>query len=84
MYLYSTIMIKGAIMPIYEFVCNKCGKEFETILSSTDISAVTCEACKSLDVKKILSTGSFKVGGGSASLSSSLPAAGACGKSGFS
>jgi len=71
-------------MPIYEFICNNCGEEFETILPSTDISAVTCDACKSQDVKKMLSTGSFKVGGGPASLSPVGPAASGCGGSGFS
>jgi putative FmdB family regulatory protein len=71
-------------MPIYEFICNKCGEEFETILSSTDITDVNCQACKSPDIKKVLSSGSFKVGGSSASLPSSAPASGGCGRSGFS
>ena len=68
-------------MPIYEFVCKACGEEFETITSSAAISDVTCEKCSSPDVKKILSAGSFKVGGTSQSLGS---AAGGCGNSGFS
>jgi len=69
-------------MPIYEFVCNSCGDEFEAIVSSTDTSAVSCVSCTSDDVKKVMSASSIKVGG-SASSGASLPSAG-CGNSGFS
>ncbi|MBE0585188.1 MAG: zinc ribbon domain-containing protein [Desulfofustis sp.] len=68
-------------MPIYEFICTSCGHQFETICSSTDTSSVTCAKCRSSAVKKILSTGTFKVG---KSGSAGLPAAPACGRSGFS
>ena len=67
-------------MPIYEFVCNSCGNEFEAIVSSTDTTSVSCDSCKSGDVKKVMSASSIKVGGASGT---ALPAAG-CGKSGFS
>ena len=70
-------------MPIYEFKCNKCQKNFEKILSSTDISEVTCSHCESSDVTKQISSGNFRVGGATP-LSSPLPAAPACGGSGFS
>jgi len=69
-------------MPIYEFICNSCGKEFEQILSSTDTSSVSCDSCKSSDIKKILSASSFKVGGSSLPLGNPAPAG--CGGSGFS
>jgi putative FmdB family regulatory protein len=70
-------------MPIYEFVCNSCGKEFETITSSAAVSDVTCDACDSKDVRKILSATSFKVGSGGSALPSMAP--GGCGGgSGFS
>lgn len=68
-------------MPIYEFICNQCGDEFETILSSTDTASVTCASCASSDVKKVLSTSSFKVG---TSLKSTGPPSAGCGRSGFS
>lgn len=70
-------------MPIYEFKCNKCEKIFEKILKSTDTSEVTCSFCKSPDVTKQLSSGSFRVGG-AAPLSTPLPSAPSCGGSGFS
>ncbi len=71
-------------MPIYEFICTSCGHQFETLRSVKDTSAILCTKCQSDAVKKILSSGSFKVGaGGSASLPSAPPVA-SCGRSGFS
>jgi len=70
-------------MPIYEFTCNVCGNEFEEILPSSNISTVTCNACGSSDIKKMLSSGSFRLRSGSGSSLSNAPAP-ACGKSGFS
>lgn len=69
-------------MPIYEFVCNSCGNEFEAIVSITDATSVSCESCQSPDVKKVMSASSIKVGGSAASLSP--PPAAGCGGSGFS
>lgn len=42
-------------MPIFEFVCGKCGKEFERLVFSSDIEPVKCPACDSAEVTKILS-----------------------------
>ncbi|PIE65423.1 MAG: transcriptional regulator [Desulfobacterales bacterium] len=70
-------------MPIYEFKCNACTKEFEQILPSSDISSVTCDECGSSDVTKMLSSASFKLGRGSSSPTPLSPASG-CGGSGFS
>lgn len=71
-------------MPIYEFICNSCGKEFEAIVSSTDTTSVSCDACKSNDIKKIMSASSIKLGGAPAPIAPP-PAAGGCGGgSGFS
>jgi len=75
-------MYKVRNMPIYEFICNSCGKEFEQLLSSTDISSVSCDSCKSSDIKKVLSASSFKVRGSSLPLGGQAPAG--CGGSGFS
>ena len=69
-------------MPIYEYVCNSCGEEFEAIVSPTDLASVSCESCQSGDVKKVMSASAIKVGGSAAPLGPS-PAAG-CGGSGFS
>lgn len=40
-------------MPMYNFSCAHCGKSFVRILSSSDISAVTCSSCGSPDITKV-------------------------------
>ncbi len=42
-------------MPIYEYACRACGKQFERYLKVGD-EAVTCTACQSPNVDKRLST----------------------------
>lgn len=37
-------------MPIYEFVCQACGAEFEKIQSFSDSSIPTCVKCQSTEV----------------------------------
>ncbi len=41
-------------MPIYEFVCQSCGNEFEQIRSFSDTSAPTCTVCQSEQVVRRL------------------------------
>lgn len=72
-------------MPIYEFRCQKCNKEFENLLSSSSndaLNEVKCPECSSDQVKKIISSSSYRL----ASSASPLPTmAGGCGGgSGFS
>lgn len=45
-------------MPIYEFVCKKCGKEFESTLSFSEREKkkVKCPSCGSTRVSQLLST----------------------------
>jgi putative FmdB family regulatory protein len=51
-------------MPIYEYKCNICGKEFEQFVTKSE--EARCEHCKSKDLKKLLSvTGSVRIGKGS-------------------
>ncbi len=38
-------------MPIYEFKCNACGKEFEEIVTSKD-NSIGCPECESSDVRQ--------------------------------
>ncbi len=40
-------------MPIYEYACNKCGHEFETLVRSDTIP--DCPTCHSADLEKKLS-----------------------------
>ena len=67
--------IKEKMMPIYEFQCGDCQAVFETLTTSASASKeIVCSRCKSTNVKKIMSSSSFKRAAGSA--------APACGPSG--
>jgi putative FmdB family regulatory protein len=37
-------------VPIYEFICQSCGNEFEQIQSFTDSSVPACTKCQSVEV----------------------------------
>ncbi len=55
-------------MPIYEFVCEDCGTEFEELLRKRDeASQVKCKECGSQRVKRLMSVVSsvVKESGGS-------------------
>lgn len=41
-------------MPVYEYVCRKCSHPFEELVSSQS-AAVSCPACRSDEVTKVLS-----------------------------
>ena len=62
-------------MPIYEYACNKCGNEFETLVRSSTVP--DCPSCRSTDLGKKLSV--FATAG---STTDSAPAAGPCGTCG--
>jgi putative FmdB family regulatory protein len=50
-------------MPIYEFACDDCGKEFEKLFRSTSVrKPPTCPHCDSRNVHKKFST--FATAGG--------------------
>ncbi len=42
-------------MPIYEFKCGHCGKEFERLVFSTSDDPVICPSCGSAETRKVLS-----------------------------
>jgi putative FmdB family regulatory protein len=48
------VRFKERFMPIFEYRCNKCGKEFEELVSSADSDA-ECPECCSPDVEKLIS-----------------------------
>ncbi|MDR3205109.1 MAG: zinc ribbon domain-containing protein [Deltaproteobacteria bacterium] len=66
-------------MPIYEFQCLKCGREFEELVLSTR-EVVVCPVCGQSDCQKHMSSFSFgpKNGGDLSSLSSSSSSCGSC------
>ncbi len=49
-------------MPIYEYVCDSCGKEFEELVFSDEPPA--CPACASAATHKLLSATKFRMPGG--------------------
>jgi putative FmdB family regulatory protein len=51
-------------MPIYEYQCQKCEHEFETIRKISDPPLVTCPACGTDSLKKLISKAAFRLKGG--------------------
>ena len=49
-------------MPIYEYKCKKCGKEFEVFQRMTDPVVKSCGSCKG-PVQKLVSMSSFHLKG---------------------
>lgn len=52
-------------MPIFEYVCKKCGTRFEKLQKGSASEECSCPSCGSLEVKKALSV--FSSAGGSES-----------------
>ncbi|MGD2295428.1 MAG: zinc ribbon domain-containing protein [Candidatus Aminicenantes bacterium] len=63
-------------MPIYEYICKKCGNHFEALVSIGGEKNVSCESCGNKNIQKLFS--SFGIGGGSSRLSSSSEACTTC------
>jgi putative FmdB family regulatory protein len=49
-------------MPIYEYKCKKCGREFEMFQGIADPAAKSCKFCKG-SVRKMMSLSSFHLKG---------------------
>jgi putative FmdB family regulatory protein len=62
-------------MPIYGYECNKCGRQFETLVRSSDTPS--CPACESTDLTRQLSLIAPPAKGGGASEPVCMP--GGCG-----
>lgn len=50
-------------MPIYEYVCNDCGHEFETLQKMSDAPLSECPACAQDALKKKISAPGFRLSG---------------------
>lgn len=69
-------------MPIFEYKCNECNSKFEVLhRSANNDYKAECPECKSMKVKKLIS--SFSTSGLSESFSSSVPEEN-CGRCGCS
>ncbi len=68
-------------MPIYEYQCDKCGEQFETLVFRSDDS-VSCPKCQSESVQRVLSVFGFKSGGdkgvASSRMGSGVPSCAGC------
>lgn len=42
-------------MPIFEFQCLKCNKQFEEIVSSSRAQDISCPKCRSRQTRKLIS-----------------------------
>jgi len=62
-------------MPIYEYQCSACNKEFETLVFKTD-EKVSCPKCKGTEVRRLMSSCSFKSEGNYSSSASSSSCSG--------
>jgi putative FmdB family regulatory protein len=46
-------------MPIYEYMCNSCGKSFEVLQGINETPELSCEKCNGKDIERVLSAGAF-------------------------
>ncbi len=51
-------------MPIYAFVCDTCGHEFDRLQKMSDPDPDTCPKCGAHTVKRMLTAPSFRLAGG--------------------
>lgn len=70
-------------MPIYEFHCEDCGKNFESlIMIASAVDNLTCKHCNSPNIKKMISATTSQPAKGSAIPAGAL--SGCSSRSGFS
>ena len=50
-------------MPIYEYVCNDCGHEFEKLQKISDTPLADCPDCEQPSLKKKISAPGFRLAG---------------------
>ena len=50
-------------MPIYEYLCENCGHEFETLQKMSDAPLRDCPACDKESLKKKISAPGFRLAG---------------------
>lgn len=63
-------------MPIYEYKCNKCNKEFEKLVFAGDDKDISCPECKSREIVKKMSVASFMGGTSLGKCATGAPSAG--------
>ena len=43
-------------MPLFDFQCRGCGREFEALIRPQDAGPPSCPACQGIDLEKLLPT----------------------------
>ncbi len=61
-------------MPIYEYVCGKCGEKFSLLRGMNSRDDAQCPKCGSVDVKKVMSA--FCCSSGPGGSSPAMPSGG--------
>jgi len=56
--------VREQLMPIYEYRCDNCGHEFETIQKVSEAPLTTCPACEKEALRKKVSAVAFRLKGG--------------------
>jgi putative FmdB family regulatory protein len=51
-------------MPIYEYQCESCGHQLESIQKISDPPLATCPECGQVTLKKLVSAAAFRLKGG--------------------
>lgn len=51
-------------MPIYEYLCEKCGHQFETMQKVSEAPLRTCPQCAQESLRKKISAAGFRLKGG--------------------
>ena len=64
-------------MPIFEFICKECGKEFEClVLKSSDTGGRKCPECSSAKLEEKVSSFASVSDGGGSGMSNCAPSGG--------
>jgi putative FmdB family regulatory protein len=63
-------------MPIYEYKCEDCGHQFETLVRGNE--EINCPKCKGKNLTRLLSACSFSFGPGSTKSNISLSSSKSC------
>lgn len=58
-------------MPLYEFKCKSCGRQFEELVNNYSAKKVKCPKCKSGKMEKVISSFGFTSDSGRVSISGS-------------
>ena len=56
-------VLKGLLMPIYEYRCDSCSHEMEKLQKISDPVLVDCPVCKQASLKRLVSAAAFRLKG---------------------